>query len=723
MKIRGNLDITGKLILPNGSKEGKAIYARGHLGEVEWRHLHIREVDPNESYGYGSLVISIAKEVHIAIDNGAPGNDLTSAKWDSVGSGTSGTVGPQGPQGPDGPEGLRGPDGKDGQQGADGAKGQDGKDGLKGDQGPAGTGVTIKGADTYAKIIIKTGAPGDMWLTTDDDLAATPPYDIGYGVVYDGATWTIVGQIQGPAGPGGTPGNIGATGPEGPIGPIGPVGKKGVPGEKGDKGDIGQDGAAANTALIPILYDDLKTAAIGGKLVPGNRYLLKDYTSGERVVVMAASTGTLYNETSSLDNPNHTMEYNPDWGNTTNKGYIFNRADVSRGIFTREDFMFDKVRRYKVKPIESYTSGTSYGKYITVQGGGAMYMSLKDANIEPLSDTSAWSEIFIAHPGDPLVGFESYIGTDSGTPMPFGLMFDSNDFKDYFIFHKANGSNGWESANNVRIEGKGNCLIFENAVNEVHLGVSVTDNTFISNDIDNIMFVANRVSGVVIAGEINNIALNPGAVFIDSYLQGARNLVIDGAFSTTMAVSRSNFSVGTRKVAEDSIIHLSGCYVNVNVPIGTSNLLLNSTTVLGKIKGAGSLVLNDSFIRESAEITNSSIYANTASASSDGANKTNEILGIFTDVNLRGIEDCSLDGRFTKVTASHWEGIHTTNSAVLENASFYIARWYRKSGAPEIDLRLKDMMVERVYTSVGESDKIWSSEFDVNGIEIVKEII
>ena len=728
MRIRGNLDITGGLSLPRGASNGKALYVAGGLGETMWQHLHINEVITSETYSYGSLVISSSNEVFIAVSSGAPGNDLGDAKWDSVGSGGAGekgdpgAIGAQGPLGDQGVQGVKGDQGIPGLPGTDGTDGTDGVDGLAGPQGAAGTGVTIKGADTYAAILLKPKLPaGDMWLTTDANL---PTYDIGYGVVSDGASWNIVGQIRGPQGPVG-PIGVGTQGAQGPAGAVGMQGVPGVQGLDGPQGLQGLQGAPGTNSsanVVSIHYLDLKALQVASTMVPGTRYHIDDYMSGENIVVMAASVRTLYNATSSLDYPLHTMEYNPDWVNATNTGYIFNRADASRGIFTSGDFMSDKIRRYKIVAA-TYAPGT-YAKYITVENFGNIYMSLKDANTQPLGNTAYWSLLFVPPAGgDPLGQYEYHLGADPTRPLPFGLSMDLVDFKDYYIFQKADGSNGWDSVNNTKIEGAGNCLIFEGSVNDVYLGGSVVNNTLISGDIEDVMFVTNKVISTVIAGKIHNIALTPGAEFFDSYLQGAESLVIDGSFSDTIAVSRkAGVWVNAREIAVGSTIHFNECYVNVDTPITSSNLIINKTTLLGEVVGAGILVLNSSLITSGAVITNSSIYANTSDASSTNANSSNEIRGTFIDVALRGITLCVLDGEFTRVTASHWNSIITTNTSKALDVSFYIARW--KRAATPITLDIEKVMVERVYNDISGigSDKIWSSEFDINGIEIVKEI-
>ena len=78
-------------------------------------------------------------------------------------------------------------------------KGNPGQKGQPGITGPAGTGVTIKGSDTRANIVAKSGASGDMWLITSAGA------DHGHGLVSNGTGsgtihWTDVGAIQGPKG-------------------------------------------------------------------------------------------------------------------------------------------------------------------------------------------------------------------------------------------------------------------------------------------------------------------------------------------------------------------------------------------------------------------------------------------------------------------------------------------------------------------------------------------
>ncbi len=139
-----------------------------------------------------------------------------------------------GPQGTVGPQGVKGLDGTIGTTGVNGKDGADGKD---------GTGVTIKGSDTNANILTKTGAAGDMWLDTTT----------GHGWVSDGggtgaSHWTDVGSIKGPQGIQGV------------------QGIQGLKGDKGDKGD-GFTGKVINNLTAGGTTDVL--SAQQGKVLKG----------------------------------------------------------------------------------------------------------------------------------------------------------------------------------------------------------------------------------------------------------------------------------------------------------------------------------------------------------------------------------------------------------------------------------------------------------------------
>ena len=88
-----------------------------------------------------------------------------------------------------------------GPTGAAGAKGD------KGDTGTAGSGVTIRGSDTWTNIQAKVSpVSGDMWILSVTDATAPSPSGgssggtAGDGIVWSGTAWTNAGPIRGPAG-------------------------------------------------------------------------------------------------------------------------------------------------------------------------------------------------------------------------------------------------------------------------------------------------------------------------------------------------------------------------------------------------------------------------------------------------------------------------------------------------------------------------------------------
>ena len=187
------------------------------------------------------------------------GTNLDTKKLDK---GPKGDVGPAGPigntgatgaQGPTGSTGIQGPEGHRGYvgpKGDTGAKGDRGDQGLKGDDG---TGVDVKGVDTYANILLKNGSLGNMWITADTGTDNQGNhYGLGYGFISDGTTgptqWSNAGAIRGPKGdigpegPQGPKGGIGNTGQQGIQGPVGPIGNTGIQGVVGPTGPTGLKG-------------------------------------------------------------------------------------------------------------------------------------------------------------------------------------------------------------------------------------------------------------------------------------------------------------------------------------------------------------------------------------------------------------------------------------------------------------------------------------------------
>lgn len=176
-------------------------------GEATYAEI-LATVDP----AVGDMIIQTDDTVE-----GDPGDGWIwdGGQWVNAGP-VRGPEGPQGPQGPEGPE------------------------------GPAGSGVTIQGSATYANILaVVSPNTGDMWIQTDDTAEGDP----GDGWVWDGAQWSNVGPIRGPAGPAGADGADGAQGPAGAQGPQGPAGAQGPEGPQGPQGPQGPEGPAGADAI------------------------------------------------------------------------------------------------------------------------------------------------------------------------------------------------------------------------------------------------------------------------------------------------------------------------------------------------------------------------------------------------------------------------------------------------------------------------------------------
>lgn len=151
--------------------------------------------------------------------------------------GIKGDTGPQGPQGDVGPQGLQGIQGIQGDIGPQGIQGDIGPEGPKGTDG---TGVTILGSySTEAELNAahpSGNTNGDAYIVAGDLL------------VWNGALFENVGQIQGPQGiqgiqgPQGIQGETGLQGLKGDTGDIGPQGIQGLQGATGDTGPQGLQG-------------------------------------------------------------------------------------------------------------------------------------------------------------------------------------------------------------------------------------------------------------------------------------------------------------------------------------------------------------------------------------------------------------------------------------------------------------------------------------------------
>ena len=95
------------------------------------------------------------------------------------------------------------------------------------------TAVALKGTDTVANILAKTGMIAeDLWIASDT-------LD---GYVYDGSSWINIGPLQGPQGATGAQGIQGTQGIQGIQGAKGDTGNTGLQGIQGIKGDTGNAG-------------------------------------------------------------------------------------------------------------------------------------------------------------------------------------------------------------------------------------------------------------------------------------------------------------------------------------------------------------------------------------------------------------------------------------------------------------------------------------------------
>ena len=86
--------------------------------------------------------------------------------------------------------------------------------------GATGQGLSPKGTDTVANILLKAGTLGDYWIASDT----------GNGYMYDGLSWVNVGAVKGDKG------DKGDTGLQGIQGATGTQGIQGIQGVKGDTG-------------------------------------------------------------------------------------------------------------------------------------------------------------------------------------------------------------------------------------------------------------------------------------------------------------------------------------------------------------------------------------------------------------------------------------------------------------------------------------------------------
>jgi hypothetical protein len=136
--------------------------------------------------------------------------------------------------------------------------------------GPAGASSFFKGLATAWP---PSATPTAGWIYTlpDPVPTGTPAgFLAGYGAQWDGAAWTNIGPVRGPAGPAGpqgvagaagSPGAAGAQGPQGNTGPAGSAGAQGPSGPAGTNGTNGTNGTAATITVGSVTTGAAGTSA------------------------------------------------------------------------------------------------------------------------------------------------------------------------------------------------------------------------------------------------------------------------------------------------------------------------------------------------------------------------------------------------------------------------------------------------------------------------------
>jgi hypothetical protein len=187
---------------------------------------------------------------------------LTSS-WVDIGNikgatGANSTI--AGPTGATGPTGIQGNTGLTGPTGANstvpGPTGPTGSTGPTGATGAQGTSINFKGsvANSTALNAITGQLTNDAYLQIDN----------GNLYVWNGSSWTNVGQIVGPQG------NTGAQGSTGPTGSQGNTGSTGSTGSQGNTGSTGPTGAQGNTGSTGSTGSQGNTGSTGPTGAQGN---------------------------------------------------------------------------------------------------------------------------------------------------------------------------------------------------------------------------------------------------------------------------------------------------------------------------------------------------------------------------------------------------------------------------------------------------------------------
>ena len=273
--------------------------------------------------------------------------------------GPQGERGLQGPTGQQGPQGERGLQGIQGPQGPQGLRGIQGEQGIKGDTGATGVGISsayvsngnliitltntnqlnvgyVKGEAGKSVTTATINQVGELVLTLSDNsqinagvvkgekgatgsacvilgsvanpslLPTTANIGDAYIVdsdgdlyVYNGSSFTSVGQIVGPQGPQGLTGPQGVKGDQGVQGVQGPTGATGPQGPQGFKGDKGDQGVGVFSTSMNGLGELIMTLTNGNQFnvgvvkgQDGNMFIDNSITNG--VTDRTASQNAIY---------------------------------------------------------------------------------------------------------------------------------------------------------------------------------------------------------------------------------------------------------------------------------------------------------------------------------------------------------------------------------------------------------------------------------------------
>jgi collagen type VII alpha len=227
---------------------------------------------PEGNYSLGDVVVFQGSSfVSLTGFNVGQSPGLSPAYWGVLtAQGSPGSTGAQGGAGPQGVQGLLGPVGPPGSTGAQGAQGIPGEAGGQGIPGTTGS-TGLSGP------MGPQGSAGPVGMSFAGAYASTGNYDVGEGVLWQGAGWvSLIANNHGNT-PSLNPadwamfaasGAPGATGVQGPAGAAGLNGLDGLPGAGGPAGPAGSTGAAGSAGLVyQGAYSSVGNYALGDVVV------------------------------------------------------------------------------------------------------------------------------------------------------------------------------------------------------------------------------------------------------------------------------------------------------------------------------------------------------------------------------------------------------------------------------------------------------------------------